>query len=86
MSTSPEQMKLFPRKPGFHYAKLSHSPRLQRVRDFLIDGQWHSSRDIIQGANICAISAAISELRSNGCNIECEQRGRIWYYRMGASA
>lgn len=33
--------------------------------------------------NICAISAAISELRFNGCNIDCEQRGRVFYYRMG---
>lgn len=86
MSEIGEQMSFnLPKRPGFHYAKLSQSPRLQRVRDFLIDGEWHSSRDIIQGANICAISAAISELRFNGCNIECEQRGRVFYYRMGAA-
>lgn len=35
--------------------------------------------------NICAISAAISELRFNGCNIECERRESVWYYRMGAA-
>lgn len=84
MSEIAEQMSFnLPKRPGFHYAKLSQSPRLQRVRDFLIDGEWHSSRDIIVGANICAISAAISELRYNGCNVDCERRGDVWFYRMG---
>lgn len=84
MSTIPEQMSFnLPKRPGFHYAKLSQSPRLQRLRDFLMDGEWHSTMECIKGANIANVSAPASELRRNGITVDCERRGDVWYYRMG---
>lgn len=84
MSTIPEQMSFnLPKRPGFHYAKLSGSPRLQRVRDFLLDGREHSTMDIIAGARVANVSATISELRFNGISVDCERRGDVWWYKMG---
>ena len=71
-----------------NYAKLANSPRLQRVHDFLSDGAEHSTRDIMYGAQVCAVSACVHELRENGAEIECRQfresplGDRIWLYRM----
>jgi hypothetical protein len=64
-----------------NYAPLS-SPRLQRVLRLLADGEWHSTMTIIQEANVCAVSAVVSELRANGVAIECAQRGKVWVYRL----
>ena len=64
-----------------HAANLANSKRLLRVRDFLKDGKWHSTMEIIRKAKVCAVSAITSELRANGLNIECERRGDRWYYR-----
>lgn len=72
-----------PKRPGFHYAKLARSPRLQRVRDFLLDGREHSTMDIISGARVANVSAAISELRFNGIKVDCERRGDVWWYSLG---
>lgn len=83
MSTTPEQLSFnLPKRSGFHYAKLSQSPRLQRVRDFLVDGEWHSSLEVVREAKIVAVSAAISELRFNGLKIDCKRNGKIWYYKL----
>ena len=70
-----------------HAARLSHSPRLQRVHALLSDGAEHSTFDIIAGARVAAVSAIVSELRDNGAVVECRQtksRGgeRLFLYRL----
>ena len=63
-------------------ANLSSSKRLQRVATLLSDGNEHATLDIMSGANVCAGSAIVSELRQNGHQIGCERRGDLWFYRM----
>jgi hypothetical protein len=53
-----------------HFAKIAHSKRLQRCARFLGDGQWHSTRDIIYGASVCAVNDVILELEGNGFEID----------------
>ena len=67
-----------------HAARIAKSQRLQRVCNFLNDGKWHSTMEIIRKAKVCAVSAITSELRANGLDIECERRGNRWYHRMAA--
>ena len=55
---------------GSHFARLSHSPRLQRVLQLLHDREWRSTREIIYKANVCAVNTCIHELRQNGFIIE----------------
>ena len=65
--------------------KLIKAPRLRRVLRVLADGCWHSTRDIISAASVCAVNSAISELRSKGCHIDCRHAkagGRRWVYRL----
>ncbi len=61
-------------------ARIDKSP-LQRVLGVLHGGNWLSTMDIINQANVAAVSAAISELRDNGYNIECRRDGNVWRYR-----
>ena len=56
-----------------NHANLKTSKRLQRLHKVLSDGKEHSGMDIIKAAHIYAVSAAVSELRANGCNIVCRQ-------------
>ena len=72
-----------------HAAILERSERLKRVRALLVDGSWHSTRDIVHGADVMAVSACIAELRANGLDIACRQRPdpewpgrRVWEYRL----
>ena len=80
-----------------HYARLEGSDRLKRLMLHLGDEQWHSTRDIDHGANICAVSTAIDELRCNlaredlpdefchlrGWEIQTRQLARNrWQYRL----
>ena len=66
-----------------HAATLARSSRLQRLRAVLRDRKPHSTRDLMRRAHICAVSAAISELRhGNGMNIACKRRGCIWFYQL----
>ena len=48
-----------------------------------LDG-WVSTREIIEGAKICAVSAYASNLRHelNGIPVECETTDRIAFYRL----
>ena len=64
-------------------ASLSTSKRLQRVATLLSDGREHSTRDIMRGANVCAVNSCVAELRDNGRDIVCFMRGGIWLYREG---
>ena len=61
-----------------HAAKLEKSARLARVYRLLSDGREHSTLDIMRGADVCAVSACISELRDerNGADIRCRQAVR----------
>lgn len=64
-------------------AKLERSDRLQRVAKLLRKTRRPlSTMEIIQGANVCAVSAIISELRENGMKIDCRRQGAVWHYRM----
>ncbi|WP_419738531.1 hypothetical protein [Ruegeria sp.] len=71
-----------------HAARLSRSPRLQRLHAFLRDGREHSTREIVTGADVCAVNAAVAELRANGAEIACRQgidpmtMERIFLYRL----
>lgn len=62
-------------------ARLSTSARLQRVDRLLADGRERTTLEIMQGAQVCAISSIISELRENSRIIHCRRQGDIWYYR-----
>ena len=71
-----------------HAARLSRSPRLQRVHALLSDGLERSTLDIAVQAEVCAVNSVIAELRANGAWIECRQirnpasGAPIWLYRM----
>lgn len=65
-------------------ASLAKSERLQRVKDFLSDRRPHSTLEIVKKAKVCAVSSIVSELRANGCRIECQRKADRWYYRMVA--
>lgn len=83
MSTTPEQLSFpFPKRPGFHYARIENSPRLKLVFDYLTDGEWHTTRDIIEGAQVCAVNSCADEIRANGFQVDCERRGSVWVYRL----
>jgi hypothetical protein len=86
------------RPRGFHWAQLEKSPRLQRVLRYLMDGKWHSTMDIIKGANVCAVNSAMSELGplGNKYNYECKafsfgtagehDTSTVYYYRLTPEA
>lgn len=65
-----------------HAARLSHSPRLQRVLNLLEDGEPHSTMEIILGAQVCAVNSIVSELRANGEHIEARVIDGLWHYRL----
>jgi len=71
-----------------HAARLSRSPRLRRVHALLMDGRERSTLEIVTQARVCAVNAAISELRTNGAEIDCRRivdpatGARLWLYRM----
>lgn len=65
-----------------HYARIKNSLRLQRLLQYLHDGIFHSTRDIIYGAHVCAVNSAICELRAQGCEIEHREEHKIHLYRL----
>ena len=64
------------------HAKLESSERLQRVYEYLSDGEPHSTRDIIINADVCAVNSCIDELRSNGKEIRCKRNGKVFEYTL----
>jgi len=70
-------------KGTIRYASLEGSPRLQRLLYFLRDCKEHTTLEIIQGAHITAVSAAVCELRKNirvsGMKINCRKLDRNRY-------
>jgi roadblock/LC7 domain-containing protein len=73
---------------SLHAARVDRSGRLQRVLELLGDGREHSTLDIAQHAQVCAVNSIIAELRANGYTIACRQDtdpaggGRVWRYRL----
>ncbi len=67
-----------------HAARLSESPRLQRLAKVLAGGGWHSTRGLMLLAELCAVNSAVAELRANGIGVECRcvGRGRYEYRRV----
>jgi len=63
-----------------HAASLTTSARLQRVYSLLRKGAEYSTRDIIQLANVCAVSTIASELVANGVPVKCRRKGKIYFY------
>ncbi|GAB4173821.1 MAG: hypothetical protein Fur0039_15440 [Rhodocyclaceae bacterium] len=69
-----------------HAASVEKSARLQRVLWLLLDEQWHTTMEIIEGARVCAVNSIISELRANGVAIETRCMGRgVYAYRLLAA-
>jgi len=68
-----------------HAARIEASPRLRRVLRALSDGPELSTMDLslraCQGLNL-ALHSAVLELKQNGIPVECEQRGRRWFYHI----
>lgn len=62
-------------------AQIDKSPRLQRVDALLADGNPHSTLEIIQVAQVCAVNSIIAELRANGRNITCQRVDNVWFYQ-----
>lgn len=66
-----------------HHARIEHSERLQRALAFLRDGAWHTTREIVHGAEVMAVNSVVAEIRENGYIVECESvpgiRGRYRY-------
>jgi biotin operon repressor len=71
---------------AIHAARIEQSDRLRRALSVLSDGHWHSTREIMRIADVCAVNTVISELRSNGIDIEtrCVGQGRYEYRRVMA--
>lgn len=69
-------------EPKMHFARTEKSPRLQRVLKKLRDGNKHTTLDLIQEANVCAVNSIISELRMNGHDITCKRKGDVWEYQL----
>lgn len=63
-----------------HFAKFADSERLQRFLDLLLDGQKHTTLQIIQGAGVCAVNSAACELRENGFEVECDRKNPASYW------
>ena len=63
-------------------AMFESSTRLQKVYKVLADCLPHSTMDIIQKANVCAVNSIIAELRENGFSIKCHRDRNIWFYQM----
>lgn len=65
-----------------HAAKLESSPRLQGVLSVLLDGNWHSTRDLQNYAYVCAAGECMSELKFNGIEYDKEWREKRCYYKL----
>lgn len=68
------------RTGSIHFARLEKSPRLQRLLAFLRDcGQaGATTREIIDGADVCAVNSAVCELNRQGFKITCVMEGRTY--------
>lgn len=67
-------------------ATLSKSDRLQRVLKVLLDGNKHTTRDIIRKAHVCAVNSIIIEIRDNWFKVMCECKANKWFYWLPKAA
>lgn len=67
---------------SIRYAAYAKSDRLQRLLAFMLDGKEHSTLDIIQGAEICAVNSAACELRMNGFSCFCVRKSSPAIYQL----
>jgi len=69
-------------------AKIEKSARLQRVYNLLSSGRPYTTLEIYQNCGVCAVSAAVSELRQNlrvrgfDKTITCYRKYGLWFYQM----
>ena len=56
------------------HAATVDSPRLRRVLELLRDGEEHSTREIVEDAQVMAVNSCIAELRANGYLVETARR------------
>ena len=73
-----------------HAARLSESPRLQRVLDALRrHPKGLTTRGLILEADVCAVNSIAAELRANGIAVSCEPmpgaKG-VYVYRLEEAA
>lgn len=59
--------------------KESHyGERIQRITDFVLDGQWHTLHEIAEGigrpGSECSVAAALQTLRRQGYYVECDRK------------
>ncbi len=77
-----------PHNPRRHYARVEGSPTLQRLLRVLLDGGWHSTRDLSVRTECYSVGARIQELRDerNGCEIESrhvsDDGRQRWEYKL----
>ena len=65
-------------------ARLHKSGRLMRTLRELADGREHTTRELIEAADVCAVNSIAAELRANGIKVACRCIGRGHYaYRLG---
>ncbi len=67
---------------SIHYARYIKSERLQRLLQFLLDGEKHTTMEIIQGAGVCAVNSAVCELRRNGFSAYCVSYSKPALYQL----
>ena len=72
-----------------HHAKIETSDRLQGLLSLLRQGGWWTTRELMLGTGSCAQATDISELRSNGFDIESRRlkselgtTRQVWSYRI----
>ena len=72
---------------GIHAATLDGSKRLQRVWSYLhrMGPKGATTRAIVMGANVMAVSACVSELRAGGEKITCEYERGNYRYRLAVA-
>lgn len=68
-------------------ASFDRSDRLKQTRDVLIDGQWHTTVEIRDRTNSCAVHTDLAELRANLFVLERRYHGmingrRVFAYRL----
>jgi hypothetical protein len=74
------------KRRGIHFAKVENSARLQRVLKMLRRGGAYTTRQLIRGADVCAMNSIASELRKNGFRVACFRKNvkqkPVWFYML----
>ena len=72
-----------------HHAKIETSNRLQRLLGLLRQGGWWTTKELMLKTGSVAQATDISELRSNGFDIESrrltpelDSKRQVWSYRI----